>query len=320
MPALGVLSMPAELRYLLTANSGDEIRGMAYWWVSQNRTHKQERDGGYLWAPKSGSGGVVFTHWSNMTLVCPGDVIFSYAQQSIGAVGVASTSAYDAPQPEEFENAWDADGRKIDVVYRTISPSVRLDTFVEDLVPLLPTRNSPITSQKKGVQGYLFAIPPKAGQLICERLDFVTPVEQLVVDTLTQTVPDETVREALVKARIGQGRWRSDLMKHWAGRCAVTGLEVETLLRASHIKPWRDSDNRERLDVFNGFMLGPAYDAAFDAGLISFENNGSILVSPILPANQVLAAGISHTAKLSTLVDAHRGYLAHHRESVFKPA
>ncbi|MDX6806923.1 hypothetical protein [Terrihabitans rhizophilus] len=99
-------------------------------------------------------------------------MIFSYAKQSIGAVGVASSAAYDAPQPEEFENAWDLDGRKVDVVYRTINPAVRLATFVDDLISLLPERNSPITNLKKGVQGYLFAIPPKAGQLICERLDF----------------------------------------------------------------------------------------------------------------------------------------------------
>lgn len=293
------------------------MSSMAYWWVSQNQTYKQERDGGYLWAPKSGAGGVIFTHWSNMTLVRPGDLVFSYAKQSIGAVGVASTAAYNASQPDEFDNAWHGDGRKINVVYRTITPALRLDSFVDDLIPLLPERNSPITSQKKGVQGYLFSIPPKAGQLICERLDLATPVEQLIADILSQAVPDETTRNALVKARIGQGRWRRDLMEHWAGKCAVTGLQVETLLRASHIKPWRDSDNRERLDVLNGFMLAPSYDAAFDAGLISFEDNGSILVSSKLPANQLLAAGISETVKLSTLVDAHREYLAHHRASVF---
>ncbi|CAN7548553.1 HNH endonuclease [Pararhizobium sp. LjRoot238] len=290
---------------------------MAYWWVSQNQTHKQERDGGYLWAPKSGANGVVFHHWSNMILVRPGDVIFSYAKQSIGAIGVASSGAFDAPQPVEFEDAWHGEGRKVDVVYRAINPAVRLNTFVDDLIPLLAERNSPITSKKKGVQGYLFALPPKAGQLICDRLDFAAPVEQLVADALTLTVPDETTRDALVKARIGQGRWRRDLMRHWSGKCAVSGLEIEELLRASHIKPWRDSDNRERLDVLNGFMLGPAYDAAFDAGLISFEDNGAIVVSPKLPANQLLAAGISNTAKLSPLVEAHKSYLAHHRANVF---
>ncbi len=100
----------------------------------------------------------------------------------------------------------------------------------------------------------------------------------------------------------------------------MTGLEVEALLRASHIKPWRDSDNRERLDVLNGFMLGPAYDAAFDAGLISFDDIGGVIISPTLPSKQLLAAGIAENAKLTKLVDAHRGYLAHHRACIFVSA
>jgi len=290
---------------------------MAYWWVSQNKTYKQEREGGYLWAPKSGASGIVFTHWLNMTLVRPGDVIFSYAQKSIGAIGVASSTAYDALQPDEFGDAWDAEGRKVDVVYRTITPAIALETLVDDLMPLLPERNSPITRQKTGVQGYLFAIPPKAGQLICDRLDVVVSVEHLLADTLTRTVLDETTRDALVRARIGQGRWRNDLLRHWSGKCAVTGLEVGTLLRASHIKPWRDSDNQERLDLFNGLILGPTYDAAFDAGLVSFSDDGSIIISPRFPAEQMLAAGISGTARLAAIADAHRNYLAHHRQNVF---
>jgi len=290
---------------------------MAYWWVSQNKTHRQEREGGYLWAPKSGSGGVVFQHWSNMTLVRPGDVIFSYASQAIGAIAVASSIAYDAPQPEELGGAWNEDGRRVDAVYRQVSPPVRLSTFVDELVEHLPEHNSPLTRQKKGVQGYLFAVPPKAGQLICNRLSVSAPVEQLITETLNQTIPDQTTREALIKARVGQGRWRQDLLLYWSGKCAVTGLEVEKLLRASHIKPWRDSDNQERLDILNGFLLGPAYDAAFDAGLITFADDGRIIVSPQMPANQLGLAGISTNAVLQTLQDDHRKYLAHHRQSVF---
>lgn len=290
---------------------------MAYWWVSQNKTHRHERDGGYLWAPKRGSGGAVFTHWSNMTLVRPGDVIFSYANQSIGAIGVASSSAYDAPQPDEFGGGWEEDGRRVDVVYRTVTPPVPISTFVDALVERLPERNSPITKMKKGVQGYLFAVPPRAGQLICEHIAFIAPVEQLVADAIQQSVPDKTSRDALIKARIGQGRWRRDLLRRWSGKCAVTGLEVEALLRASHIKPWRDSDNQERLDVFNGLMLGPAYDAAFDAGLITFADDGRIIISQRLPSNQIEAAGISVNAALQTLLDQHRSYLAHHRDNLF---
>ena len=251
-----------------------------------------------------------------MTLVRPGDLIFSYAKQSIGAVGIASSAAYDAPQPSEFGDAWDSGGWKMNVTYREISPAVPLHTFVDDLIPHLPERHSPITILKKGVQGYLFSIPPKAGRLICKHLHIAVPIERLIVEIVSRTVPDETTRDALVKARIGQGRWRRDLMRHWAGKCAVTGLEVEPLLRASHIKPWRDCNNTERLDVLNGLVLSPAYDAAFDAGLISFDDCGTIVVSPRLPTHQLLAAGIEEKAKLTAILDGHRPYLAHHRESV----
>jgi hypothetical protein len=80
---------------------------MAYWWVSQNKTFKQEREGGYMWAPKRDTAGKELHHWSNMTRVRPGDIIFSYAQQAIGAVGTAVTAAYDARKPAEFEGGWE---------------------------------------------------------------------------------------------------------------------------------------------------------------------------------------------------------------------
>lgn len=291
---------------------------MAFWWVSQNKTFIQEREGGYLWAPKIGANGAVFAHWSNMTLVQPGDIIFSYARQAVGAVGVASTAAYDAPKPADFVGDWNTDGRRVDVVYETLATEVPLRDFVDELVPLLTERHSPITRSGTGVQGYLFAIPTKAGELICRKLDVVAPIEQLVAETLTQTVPDATTREALIQARIGQGRWRQNLLQYWSGRCAVSGLEVAALLRASHIKPWRASNNRERLDVANGLLLGPAYDAAFDVGLISFDSTGRIMISTQLPADQLLAAGIAPQARLSKLGNEQAPYLAQHRSDVFR--
>lgn len=290
---------------------------MAYWWVSHNQNFEEEREKGYISAPKSGRNGRIFHYWSNITDVRAGDLIFSYARQSIGAIGVAASAAYDAPQPKAFEGAYQ-NGRRVDVVYRSIEPALRRAAIVDDLIPLLPERNSPFTKNKRGVQGYLFSIPPKAGRLICERLSVLAPVEERVADALARTIPDETTKEALVQARLGHGQWRQNLLKRWSGKCVVTGLTVEALLRASHIKPWRDSDNRERLDVYNGFILGPAYDAAFDAGLISFEDGGAIVISPRLPANQLLVAGLSSNAKVSNLSDENRHYLAHHRANILQ--
>lgn len=288
---------------------------MAYWWVSQNKTFKQERDGGYMWAPKVDAAGARPHHWETMTEVRSGDVIFSYAQGAIGAIGVATSAAYDANKPAEFGAVWQQDGRRVDVDYKELRPAYLLSAFVEDLYPLLSERFSPLNTNRTGNQGYLFRIPPEAGRLLCQRLG--APVDEIVEHVIERAVLDKTDREALVKSRIGQGRWRKDLLVQWSGKCAVTGLSVEPLLRASHIKPWRDSDNRERLDVFNGLLLGAAYDAAFDAGLIAFAPDGQIIVSTVLSDDQRTAAGLNPTVKLRSIADRHQNYLAYHRTTVF---
>ncbi|MCC6242249.1 MAG: HNH endonuclease, partial [Gemmatimonadaceae bacterium] len=78
----------------------------------------------------------------------------------------------------------------------------------------------------------------------------------------------ETEREQVTKARVGQGQFRERLLSLWRG-CAVTGVARPDLVRASHIKPWRMSNNEERLDPSNGLLLLPQYDHLFDAGFIS---------------------------------------------------
>ncbi|MCK5468718.1 MAG: HNH endonuclease [Cyclobacteriaceae bacterium] len=89
---------------------------------------------------------------------------------------------------------------------------------------------------------------------------------------------DKTEQESVVKSRIGQGAFRENLIKLW-GCCAVTGVKNLSLLKASHIKPWRDSTNQERLDRYNGFLLTPNLDELFDAGFITFDPDGLIKVS-----------------------------------------
>jgi hypothetical protein len=88
-------------------------------------------------------------------------------------------------------------------------------------------------------------------------------------------------------SRVGQGRFREDAMGLWGGRCAVTGLDIPPLQDASHIKPWRDSDYRERLDPYNGLLPSPAYDAAYDAGLITLAQGGQLIISARLTRSQI---------------------------------
>lgn len=124
----------------------------------------------------------------------------------------------------------------------------------------------------------------------------------------------ETQKAMLVNTRIGQGKFREKLINYWQG-CAVTGYQSARFLVASHIKPWRASNNEERLDTYNGLLLLPNLDKAFDLGYISFEESGKVKISEALEEHQKL--GIMKGMKIN-LVKEHQDYLAYHREIEFK--
>lgn len=92
-----------------------------------------------------------------------------------------------------------------------------------------------------------------------------------------------TEREQLIKARRGQGRYRTGVLERFAGKCAVSGLALGAALRASHVLAWRDCENdTQRLDPDNGLLLSPDLDALFDRYLITFDRSGKLLRSPRL--------------------------------------
>ena len=122
-------------------------------------------------------------------------------------------------------------------------------------------------------------------------------------------------REAIVKARIGQGRFRQNLIEYWSA-CAVTGCKDDALLRASHIKPWSKATLEERLDLYNGLLLSPTLDACLDSGYVSFDDEGRILISERLTADDAEALGISSKMRLHRIEPKHKKYLAFHREHI----
>ncbi|HEV3146740.1 MAG TPA: HNH endonuclease [Gemmataceae bacterium] len=124
-------------------------------------------------------------------------------------------------------------------------------------------------------------------------------------------------REAIVKARIGQGRFRQSLIDYWSG-CAVTGCLEAALLRASHIKPWAQATLPERVNLYNGLLLSPALDACFDAGYVSFDDEGAILISEAFVAHDAAALGINSQMRLRRVDPDHKKYVAFHREHVFR--
>jgi hypothetical protein len=112
-----------------------------------------------------------------------------------------------------------------------------------------------------------------------------------LLELLTDGTLSETERQQLVKARLGQGQFRDDVLTAYGRRCAVTGCDVEEVLRASHIKPWRDCNNKERLDPDNGLALIANLDALFDRHLITFSDDGRTVISCKISQSQILLLG-----------------------------
>jgi hypothetical protein len=130
---------------------------------------------------------------------------------------------------------------------------------------------------------------------------------------VTAKLPRTTEAERLVVQRIGQNLFRDALMDYWGGRCPLTGIIEPGLLRASHIVPWSDCNDDQRLDVHNGLLLSALWDAAFDQGLVSFADDGSALASPLLGSGARQALAIDTVAALRGLRGGHRVNLAAHR-------
>ena len=140
-------------------------------------------------------------------------------------------------------------------------------------------------------------------------LDDITEIKQ-------QDDLQETEKQQLINARLGQGAFRESLFGLWGG-CCITKCKDPTMLRASHIKPWRLCNNKERLDPYNGLLLIPNFDLAFDNGLITFNSEGKIKISKALALSDSMALGISENLRIK-LYPQNEVYMKYHRENIFK--
>jgi len=147
--------------------------------------------------------------------------------------------------------------------------------------------------------------------------DFTTAAAD--VDELLHSKVPVTQRKALIAARLGQGAFRAGVLRSWDYRCAVTGVAVSAAIRASHIKPWRASSNADRLNPQNGLPLVATLDALFDAGLISFDQNGRMLVSSEITASGRKQLGLRSASLREAPSKPTAAFLLYHREECFQP-
>lgn len=159
--------------------------------------------------------------------------------------------------------------------------------------------------------GQLYGVLPRIYQLAASLPD--APLREF--EAKVKHLPKSTEIERLVVQRIGQDIFRAGLMDYWQGRCPLTGITDTALLRASHIVPWKDcTSDAERLDVHNGLLLSALWDAAFDRGLVTFDDEGHPQFSPSLSGEARAELRWQTTIPLT---DKHRRRLTWHRARLF---
>lgn len=327
----------------------------SYWWVNHKQTHREEIEGQYLWSPKVKSNGASNQFYDNMRLAGPGDLVLSFANAKIGFIGRVTDFAISAPKPKEFGNAganWKNDGWLLPVFWVPLEPEFMPQEHIDEIRDLLPETHSPIRRENGlGNQGaYLAKISVGLFNEVTKLVDYdgVKLSEggsnslrfETIRDELDESVEQavlsdknlsETEKENIVKSRRGQGVFRRSV-EQIEPECRLTGINNPKLLIASHIKPWRScSTAKERLDGHNGLMLTPDADHLFDRGYVSFEDDGSVLVSNRIETNELDRLGFTALAQGRRQVrDIHffsgvskgfladqQKYLSHHREVVF---
>jgi len=261
----------------------------------------------------------------------PGDIVFSFADGQIGAWGVVTAEACTSPKPTEFGSAghyWDNEGWLLDVAFQAAPLPISTVAYKDQIAPLLPSVYSPIRANGYGNQGaYLAAISDDLGVMLLGMIGAANSIHDLLPIETGATIPaledidaidaspdiSITEKRQLIASRVGQGLFRKRALLQGAV-CRVTGVSEKRFLRASHIKPWRDSNNFERLDGSNGLMLSPHIDVLFDQDLLTFSNSGEILVSKNLDQEVLSRWSISKPAIQVEFTPLQAVYLEAHRE------
>jgi putative restriction endonuclease len=302
---------------------------MRYWWVNQNKTYRHEIDGGYLWAPQSG-----VWHHEVLTQMRPGDLVFSFKDSLISAIGVVQRPAENMIKPDfgsQGDN-WADLGWCVPTEFIEIANPIKPSEMMEVIDPLLPEKYSPLQSGSgRGNQIYLTEIPARLGDLLFQlsREDVLQITDELA-PTIDEDLDDSIQYEIfakgiqgdlekvqLTKARRGQGIFRTNvrLIEH---RCRLTGVDNIKHLRASHIKPWKASSDSEKIDGHNGLLLSPHVDHLFDRGFITFRNSGDLLISKELSSAVLDKWSLNSIENVGEFNSKQSEYLDFHREVVFR--
>lgn len=331
---------------------------MKFWWVNHSQTFQQEFGGQYVWCPKRNKRGHVRHSYEMLREIRTGDLVFSYAKGHVRGGGLALSDCYSFPQPEEFGRsgiAWNDSGWRADIAFKPFEQPLDMKKFPSQLPPLLPKKYSPIRADGRGNQpAYFCEIGANLALFVLQHADhqLLTYVQAVLNAAAVQEPPriyneqhlphasilemenklqhqidkndsiSKTQRTSLIQARFGQGRFRADVLEQ-EPRCRLTGISNPRHLIASHIHPWREADDNDRLNRYNGLMLTPNADHLFDRGYISFDTdergNGQLLIAPRADNAAMKKMGLQTEAPVAvgSFNEEQQRFLAMHRDKIF---
>ena len=305
---------------------------MNHFIVMQGDTYQEEKDLGIIWSPQQDKGGNVPHSWQRMTEVKEGDRVFHYVKGNIVAISIASESCKAGSKPSilQSHNRWNDEGYLVNLKYHELDKRVNVREKFNEILPLLPIKYSPFQQDANGNQGYLYPcneeLAIKLLELISELNIYQVSEEQLEIsiddvkitehNTLIPVIV-ETESEVKMKIHLGQQKFWKDLLPLWESKCALCGINLPELLRASHSKPWKDSTNVERLDPYNGVLLCCNHDALYEKGLIAFDGQGRLYISSVICDEDYLMYRLVPRAKIQ-IHSENKVYFKWHKKNIFK--
>jgi len=291
---------------------------MSFFWVNIGSSFNEVKERNFLWAPQYGvnKNGKMFnpTSWETVKDVKAGDIIFCNKDKEIVYIATAASDAKPAPRPQNRSfDKWEREGTRVDVDLTVLEHPLDVSLFSEIFIAKFNELSEPSVFAKNGfcTQTYMCEIPEAAAKIIAS---FINDNISIDFNRQTATVKEArgSTKTAVIQAREGHGPYRDKLFKKWGGKCAVTGVAVESILTASHIVPWSICDDKEKVDPFNGLPLIPNLDKLFDRGMISFRDDGHLIYKDGLE-KLLHALQIPLNSKINEIFEGNHKYLKRHR-------
>jgi hypothetical protein len=310
----------------------------SFWWVNHSHTVRHEIEGSYLWfANEARKSKARSESDKNIQRLLPGDIVFSFAAGAIGAIGVVLGSAREAAKPLEFDSlAQFADTPKgwlVPARFMPLANPLRTEDYTVELAPVLPRKHPPILAGGASNQHVVLAsVPPimattLSGLLGGEVERIAGTISESVGRSLAEDATEAAIQQRtdirpaqksdLLKSRHGQGVFRANLELN-EHSCRISGVLDRRHLWATHIKPWSECDDAEKLDGSNGLLMSPHVAHLFGRGYISFSDEGDLLVSQEL--NPVVLGNwrIQLPLNVGEFRPEQCYYLGYHRREVFQ--